>query len=350
MTFRARPFSRSVAASGAVLLCLASPLPAQWVVQHSPTEHELRGLSVVGPGRVWASGVHGTVLATEDGGRRWRLAEIADAATLDLRAIAGTSSRVAHALSIGDSSRLYVTRDGGAHWRRRYTATRTGTFLDAVRFWDEKHGIALSDPVNGAFLLLVTEDAGVHWREVPASALPAALPGEGAFAASGSCLAVAGGGDVWFGTGGAAVARVFHSADRGRTWTVSETPLRAGVASAGIFSVAFRDARHGVIVGGDYRRPTLAGGNAAWTRDGGRSWALADSVSSPAGYRSAVAFAPGAREVAVAVGLTGTSITRDGGASWITVDTLALNSVAVDARGTAWAVGPRGRVARMQLP
>ena len=152
---------------------------------------------------------------------------------------------------------------------------------------------------------------------------------------------------VWIATGGAAAARVYHSPDRGRTWTVHDTPLRAGVPSAGVFSVAFRDSLHGVIAGGDYQKPTLRGRNLAVTSDGGARWQLTDSASTPAGYRSAVAFVPGTRaNTLVAVGLTGTDVSVDGGATWTSVDSTAFNSVAFASPSAGWAVGPQGRIAR----
>jgi photosystem II stability/assembly factor-like uncharacterized protein len=328
-------------------LVSASALHAQWAPQASPTSAELRGLSVVSPSVVWASGTRGTVVHTKDGGKQWTVDTIPGASTLDLRAIAAISARVAHAISIGDSSRIYRTIDGGRSWSLRWSATRKGTFLDAIRFWDARHGIAMSDPVGGKFLLVTTDDGGDTWREIPSQQLPAAPPNEGGFAASGSCLEVLGHSDVWFVSGGASVARVYHSADRGRTWKVFDTPIRAGIASAGIFSVAFRDARHGVISGGDYQSPTLRGRNLAVTRDGGATWTLADSAQSPAGYRSAVAIVPGTigRQL-VAVGTSGTDVSLDAGATWTLADTTGYNSAAFVARGAGWAVGPKGRIAR----
>ena len=319
---------------------------AQWLPVPSRTEVELRGLSVPAPSVVWASGQRGTVLHSTDDADSWSYVTIPGAAALDLRAIAATSGQVAHAISIGDSSRIYRTTDGGRTWSLRWSATRKGTFLDAIRFWDARNGIAMSDPVDGRFLILTTADGGESWQEVPADRLPAALPGEGGFAASGSCLAVFGDSHVWFASGGAAVARVYHSADRGRTWTVHDTPIRAGVASAGIFSIAFRDPRHGVISGGDYQKPALRGRNLALTTDGGRTWTLADSARSPAGYRSAVSYIPGTsgREL-VAVGLSGTDVSHDGGRSWRNVDTTAYNSVLFATHRRGWAVGPAGRIA-----
>ena len=339
-------FRRSLAAASLLLSapCAAS---AQWVAQASPTDVELRGLSVVSPRVVWASGQRGTVVHTLDGGASWSRDTIPGAGALDLRAIAATSATTAHAISIADSSRIYRTTNGGRTWSRRWSATRKGTFLDAIRFWDAQHGIAMSDPVDGKFLLLVTSDGGDTWSEIPAERIPPALPGEGGFAASGSCLAVYGTSHVWVASGGAAVARVYHSADRGQTWSVHETPLRAGVGSAGIFSVAFRDARHGVIAGGDYEKPSLRGRNLAVTSDGGATWTLTDSASSPAGYRSSAAFVPGAGpNTIVAVGLTGTDESRDGGRTWTSVDSTAYNSVAFESEAAGWAVGPKGRIAR----
>ena len=329
----------------------STPVSAQWQPQSSPTDAELRGLSVVSASVVWASGQRGTVLHTLDGGAHWTRDTIPGASTLDLRAIAATSATTAHAISIGDSSRVYRTTDGGRTWSLRWSATRKGMFLDAIRFWDVRHGIAMSDPVGGKLLVIVTSDGGESWREIPADRLPPALQGEGGFAASGTCLAVFGDSHAWIATGGAASARVYHTADRGATWTVHDTPLRAGVPSAGVFSVAFRDAQHGVIAGGDYQKPDLPGRNLATTSDGGATWTLTDSAAAPAGYRSAVAIVPGTRaNTLVAVGLTGTDVSVDGGTTWQHADSTAYNSAAFASRSAGWAVGPTGRIARWSGP
>ena len=331
---------------------LLSALPAvsalaQWSPVISPTDVELRGLSVVSSNVVWASGQRGTVVRTTDGGRSWSSHTLPGASGLDLRAVAATSARVAHAISIGDSSRIYRTMDGGRTWTLRWSATRKGTFLDAIRFWDARHGIAMSDPVDGRFLILTTSDGGDSWQETGVDRIPPALEGEGGFAASGSCLTVFGSSHVWFGSGGARTARVYRSSDRGRSWTVHETPLRAGTASAGIFSVVFRDVRNGVIAGGDYQHPALRGRNLARTSDGGRTWRLVDSLGAPAGYRSAVAYLPDAAgRLLVAVGLSGTDLSRDAGRSWQLVDSTAYNSIGFSSANRGWAVGPRGRIAR----
>jgi len=162
-----------------------------------------------------------------------------------------------------------------------------------MAFWDPTHGIVLGDPVpdetgTPKFQLLMTTD-GQSWTPIPPSQLPPAIEGEGAFAASNTCLAILSNNDpnIWFATGGRA-ARVFHSPDRGRTWQVSATPITHGPDSAGIFSIAFRDANHGVIAGGDYKHPDQDGPNLAFTNDGGLTWTV--SPIHPQAYFSAVAY------------------------------------------------------------
>src|SRR5207237_9362620 len=108
----------------------------------------------------------------------------------------------------------------------------------------------------------LTHDGGAHWMEVAPGALPAALEGEGAFAASGTCVAVLESGegkkkhaDAWFVSGGAGGSRIFRTGDFGKTWQVFPLPLIKGKAATGAFSVAFSDEKNGVVVGGDYQAP-----------------------------------------------------------------------------------------------
>ena len=196
---------------------------------------------------------------------------IADADALDFRDIQAFDQNTAFVLSIGpgDQSRIYKTSDGGKIWQRQFTNSDPKAFYDCFAFWDSTHGIAVSDSVDGKFPLIATSD-GMTWNPVAVKNMPPALPSEGAFAASGTCIATFGKNDVWFGTGGPA-ARVFHSADRGKNWTVAETPIIHGAASQGVFSLAFWTAKDGVAVGGDYKEPAKRGkcrcGHARWRQD-----------------------------------------------------------------------------------
>jgi photosystem II stability/assembly factor-like uncharacterized protein len=265
-------------------------------VQISHTTESLRGVSAVSRSVAWASGTHGTYLRTTDGGLTWTPAQVAGAEALDFRAVVAFSADEAFLMSAGpgERSRIYHTSDGGNHWQLQFTNTNPKGFFDSMVFWDAKHGVVLGDPVPDdsgilKFELLLTED-GQNWRGIPTAKLPAAIEGEGAFAASNTCLAIVPGGldaKLWFATGGK-TARVFHSGDRGQSWEVVDTPMVHGPDSAGIFSIAFRDAMHGVIAGGDYKHPNDDGPNLAFTEDGGKTWTL--SPLHPLAYFSAVAY------------------------------------------------------------
>jgi photosystem II stability/assembly factor-like uncharacterized protein len=187
----------------------------------------------------------------------------------------------------------------------------------------------------------VTNDGGASWQEVAARGLEA-MPSEGAFAASGTCLTVAGANDAWIATGGSATSRVFHSADRGKTWRAVSTPIPAGAAARGVFSVAFLNAKEGFAAGGDYKETQMAGINGAATFDGGATWTPV-SIQ-PAGYMSVVVPVPGAPRALVAAGLAGSGYSLDAGKSWTVLDKTPMNTVGFAGPASGWAVGPKGLV------
>src|SRR5262249_51379530 len=160
-------------------------------------------------------------------GTTWSVGTVPGAEKLDFRDVEAFGEATAYLLSAGpgDASRIYKTSDGGKSWVLQFQSADPAAFFDAIAFWDEQNGMALGDPVKGRFQLLVTKDGGAQWNPLAAKPLPPALPGEGAFAASGTCLVTHGANDVWFATGGAKAARVFHSRDRGQNWEVSATPI-----------------------------------------------------------------------------------------------------------------------------
>ena len=322
-----------------------------WNPQTSGTTERLRGVSVVSDKIAWASGAKGTILRTIDGGASWTPQSVPNAEDLDFRDIHAVDARVAYALSIGEAekSRIYKTTDGGESWTLQHTNRDPKGFLDAIAFWDADHGVALGDPVEGRYMILTTDDAGKTWTPIKPEGMPLALPGEGAFAASGTCLIVGKDDNVWFGTGGAKSARVFRSTDRGRTWSAHETPIRAGAATSGIFSVAFRDANHGVIVGGAYDQADRKGQIAATTDDGGMTWNLV-TESEPNGFRSAAAFIEdGNTPRLVAVGPSGTDLSTDLGRSWKPLGTTGFHAVGFAGNGVGWGVGENGRISLIRV-
>lgn len=328
-----------------LLLACALPQPAagpgDWRVQPlaSGTNASMRGVSVVDERVAWASGTAGTVLRTTDGGVSWRTVSVPAADSLDFRDIEAFDSLTAYVLSAGPDGRIYYTNDGGAVWTLQYRHVLEGAFFDCFDFYDRNAGLAMSDPVDGRYLLVATRD-GRSWSERPASARPAALPGEAAFAASGTCLTIAGE-RAYIASGGGSQARVFWSDDRGQSWQPVNTPVAAGTSSAGIFALAFRDQNHGIAIGGDYQQP-WQDAVAAVTSDGGRSWKPAGRT----GYVSGAAWSASGASL-IAVGPAGTRVSADQGLSWRVIDSVEYNAVQLANENIAFAVGPRGRIAKL---
>jgi len=327
----------------AALLAVAMAAPANaapglgWRLRATGSDARLRGLSAVNPLVAWASGSAGTVLRTTDGGRTWAQVAPQGTSTLDFRDIEAFDAQHAVALSIGpgDSSRVYRTDDGGRSWQQTQTNADPNAFYDCMAFFDQRHGLIVGDPVNGRFEVLATDDGGRSWQVLPSDGMPAAQPGEAGFAASGQCVATSGPKDAWIGSGGGAQSRIYHSADRGRTWHETATPLPSS-QSSGVFAVAFRDREHGVAVGGDYSAPTTGAAATSW--DGGRTW----SAATIGGYRSGAAWLGGA---VIAVGPTGSDLSLDGGRHWRPFDSGSFDTV--DCPNTCWAAGEHGRVATL---
>ncbi|MFF3466779.1 WD40/YVTN/BNR-like repeat-containing protein [Streptomyces sp. NPDC001984] len=320
-----------------------------WELKDSGTpEVRYRGLAAVDRHTAWLAGTAGTVLRTTDGGASWRNVSPPGAADLQFRDVEAFDARRAVVLAIGEgeASRVYRTDDGGATWTESFRNTDAKAFYDCLAFFDPRHGLAMSDPVDGKFRILSTSDGGRSWRVLPNEGMPAALDGEAGFAASGQCLVTSGPKDVWLATGGAAHARVLHSADRGLTWTAADTPIPAGDPARGVFALAFRDRAHGLAVGGDYRADQPSPQSAAVTPDGGRTWRPAETP--PPAYRSGAAWLPHSRTGALAVGPTGTDVTTDGGRTWRTIDTGSYDTVDCTSDLSCWAAGEKGRVARLE--
>lgn len=313
-----------------------------WQLVDTGSQSHFRGLAAVSRSVAWISGYDGTVLRTVDGGKHWLNASPANAQTLQFLDISAFDARhaVAMAAGSGTDSRLYRTSDGGRSWTLAYQNTDDAAFFDCMSFYDSSHGLVMSDPVDGKFRILSTRDGGRSWRVLPNQGMPAALTGEAGFAASGECLTTSGH-DAWFGSGGGAVSRIFHSSDGGLHWDVRTSPIPSS-ASSGVFGLAFRGRWAGLAVGGDFSAPTAAVDVAAVSYFGS-PWTPARTQ--PSGYRSGVTWLPGTLASAVAVGLSGSDISYDAGQHWSTFDTGQFDTVSCARDGACWASGDVGRVA-----
>jgi photosystem II stability/assembly factor-like uncharacterized protein len=296
----------------------------------------------------WASGIGGTYVVTTDGGETWRSGVVPGADSLEFRDVEGVSERIAYLLAAGpgDRSRIYHTEDGGRSWSIQFTNRDTSAFYDCFAFWDRSRGVTMSDAVNGRFPAIRTVD-GESWGDI-GDRLPPGQPGEGAFAASGTCTATYGERHGWIATGAAAKARVLATSDGGDTWRVYGTPIVQGTATSGGASVAFRDTVSGILGGGDIAAPDSFGDNVARSSDGGRTWRLASRTPFP-GAVYGLAYVPGRESrTVVATGPSGAAWSADEGGRWSVLEGVKDYWAVGFADPTAgWLVGTEGRILKI---
>jgi photosystem II stability/assembly factor-like uncharacterized protein len=332
-------WTRALAATLGLLV--AGSAHAEWRAIDLPRKDvTLRAVAVEGAGRFSVSGSKGTFATTADGGRSWRLADMPGAESLDFRGHASAGGALV-AMSAGPAeegrAKLFRSADGGVSWTLAHETKDTSAFFDTLALWDEANGLVLGDPVGGAWFLLRTQDGGRTWTRVKAK-MPPLKPGEAAFAASNSALFLGRPGEAFVVSGGAGAARVFRSADFGRTWKVAETPVAAN-ATSGLFGGLALGGRRAVAVGGDYKAELSPAGGIAVSDDGGASWTLA---TTPGRLMEGVGRL-NARTL-IAVGPRGTLVSRDNGRTWSQTDDQGFHAIAC-AHGTCVAAGPKGHVA-----
>ena len=306
----------------------------------------IRALVVVTEDIVWASGADGTVLNTINGGKSWSTFQIPNEPENDFRCIYAWSETKAMVFGIAGPEFGYLTEDGGKTWEVVYQDSTTGLFFNSLVFADELNGLAISDQVDGKPFVIRTENGGQDWKKV--DSVPEVWAGEANFAASNTCIEYLPSGHAWFVTGGIK-SRVFYSSDFGKSWEHTEYLLFPNSPSSGIFSVAFKNEKEGVIVGGTYDRPELNTNIAAYTKDGGLSWKPSETM--PKEYRSCVQFfSDGKKDIVIAIGKTGCDISMDNGKTWqFSNDNGYYTLSAIPGTLSGYAAGSGGRIAKFSL-
>lgn len=314
--------------------------------QSSGTTVRLQAISVVSPSVAWASGTGGTFVLTLNGGKTWLTGKVVGADSLEFRDIHAVDARTAYLLSSGNGpkSRIYKTTDGGVNWQIQFINKEPEAFYDCFAFWDRESGLAFSDNVKGVFPMLRTTDGGQRWEDV--SNGPAATRGEGAFAASGTCVAVHGSRSAWIATGAGEQARILFTPDRGASWKSFVAPVPQGTGTTGLTTVAFRTPEIGIAAGGDIGKPD-GPSSVILTKDGGATWTPGGRPSFE-GAVYGIAYVPGTTTV-VAVGPKGASASADEGRTWEALDSLSYWSVGFADKKVGWMVGPAGRVTKLEF-
>lgn len=318
--------------------------------QSSGTTKLLQAIHAASASVVWAAGHGGVVLRTIDGGATWTARPTASGDSLEFRDVHAIDADTAWIMSAGSGaqSRIYHTTDGGAHWTLQFVNPDTAAFYDCLSFGTgaQRTGVAYSDASGGRTNILHTENDGASWRLLAPSAVPAPLPGEGAFAASGLCVVHADTRTVFIATG-APGARLLRSRDGGRTWGVENTPFTRGTA-AGLTGLSFVNANVGMAVASDINRLRTDSSTAVVgvTSDGGRNWVLRTRPPLP-GALVGVGLVPAASgETAVVTSYGGAFVTTDGARTWHTITNALTTGVSV-VGVHAWIAGGGGRIIRL---
>ncbi len=333
--------------------------------QNSGTTQGLIAVSPVNSRVVWASGRGGTFVVTTDGGNTWKAGVVPGTDALQFRDVQGVSDKVAYLQSIGDNPtdfRIYKTTDGGATWTMQFQNQNPSAFYDCFAFWSPNRGISHSDSVDGVFPDLRTTD-GTNWQDISGN-MPPALPGEFSFASSGTCVATQGKRNAWITTGGATTARILATRDGGNTWNAYDTPLVSS-PSAGGFTVAFRDAWHGIVGGGDLDPNDPNNASTATSDDGGQTWTLTNappvtgaifglSYVNPADNHGHQGHAGRHNEADHAVVITanagGAAWTPDEGNTWYALDGITgYWAVAFAGPEAGWLVGVNGTILKISF-
>jgi len=316
-----------------------------WERQFSDSTSLFIGLYAVDENVVWASGRGGQVALTADGGRSWKSVKVEGAENLQFRDVHAFDSENAFVLSIGngENSKIYRTSDAGDSWTLSFQNEDENAFFDCFSFWDDQRGFAFSDSNEGEFTLIQTTDGGITWTRIDPAIVPDAREGEGAFAASGTCVQTFDGGLGWFATGASAVdTRVIRTTDYGATWSEAPTPIASLTGTEGISTLSVLDAQHLAVLGGDFSQRDSIYANVATSSDGGASWQFAGrAVLGGSVYGSS--YVPGAvSPTIVGVAPTGSAYSTDNGMTWSLIDSTDFWTVAFVSVDAGWAAGPGG--------
>jgi hypothetical protein len=210
-------------------------------------------------------------------------------------------------------------------------------FLDGISLQDSL-GFLIGDPVDGDFALFRTQNFGESWEACPGKVF--SHENEAAYAASGTTNHIIDG-DFVFISGGE-TTRFIWSSDLGEKWTSTKIPFES-CKTCGAYSLAFKNRKEMVTVGGDYTRPNESANTCYYSIDGGLNWSAAKNP--PSGYRSCVIFA---NDVYYACGTNGIDYSKDNGQNWINLSTENGLSMCTDKRHL-YISCPKGKVLKMKL-
>lgn len=289
-----------------LLTGLTSNLQAQTVeLLTSGTKTSIRGLSVVDDRVIWVSGSSGTVGRSIDSGKTFKWMTVKGFEKTEFRDIEAFNETSAVIMGIDAPAYILRTADGGDTWKVVFENKTKGMFLDAMEFWNEQSGIVIGDPIDGKFFIARTFNGGITWRSIPPQNYPVADSGEACFASSGTNIRKLNKAEAVFISGGLK-SNMFIRDKK------ILLPILQGTTTTGANSIAVKNSKTMIVVGGDFTTKDSTARNCFITGNAGKTWTA--PTSSPHGYRSCVEFLE--KNKWISCGLNGVDFSKDDGSNW----------------------------------
>jgi len=305
----------------------------------SETKSSFRGLSVVNDNTVWVSGSNGTIGKSIDGGNSWKFFVVKGFEKIEFRDIEAFDDMNAVIMGIDVPAYILRTIDGGSTWDIVFKDTSKGMFLDAMEFWNEQSGIVIGDPINGRFFIARTFDGGKNWTPIPYQNRPLADSGEACFASSGTNIRKLNKEEAIFISGG------IHSNLFIRNKKIN-THIIQGFESTGANSIAIKNEKTFMIVGGDFNKKDSSSLNISFTIDGGNSWETSNNP--PHGYRSCVEYVE--KNKWITCGLNGVDYTNDNGLNFTKISDEGFHVCRKAKKGKSlFMAGSKGKIGKLIL-
>jgi len=304
----------------------------------------IRGLCPVNDNVVWVSGSKGTVGRSLNGGKTWQWMNVKGFEKTDFRDIEAFNANTAIIMGIAEPAYILKTTDGGANWKVVFADSTKGMFLDAMDFYDSKHGIVVGDPIDSKFYIAKTTNGGNTWTKTPSIMQSNAAPGEGCFASSGSNIVYFRNKDFLFVSGGT-ISRV-HDDAGGRSLPIIQGKESMGANSIAVRTDGPRVSNSFIITGGDFTNDKDTTLNCVFTHDGGHTWL--HPATPPHGYRSSVIYITGKK--LLSCGTSGVDLSTDNGLTWRLISDNGFHVCRKAKKGKAvFLAGSNGRIAKLIL-
>ena len=308
-----------------IIACSLNSLTAQNItILTSDTKTSIRGLSVVDDRIIWVSGSNGTVGKSVDSGHTFKWLTVKNMEQTDFRDIEAFDENTAVIMGIATPAHILRTTDGGENWQIVFEDNTKGMFLDAMDFKNNKDGIVIGDPIDGQFFMAKTNDSGQHWKNISSEMKAFADSGEACFASSGTNITYLNKKETVFVSGGSSSHIFMHNKK-------NKLPIIQGTTSTGANSIAIKNKKNMIVVGGDFNAKNSSAKNCFITNDGAKSW-LSPTIP-PNGYRSCVAYL--SNKDWITCGLTGVDYSKDDGITWKGISQQSFHIIKKSKKGNA---------------